>query len=132
MHAAVDRLYDEVPGRSVTGVVVTSAKKTFFAGGNLTLMMQATPDDARVGVRRDRGDQGRPAPAREAPAARSSPRSTAPPSAAASRSRWPANHRIVVDDPSAVVGLPEATLGLLPGGGGVTRDRPDARPPVRR
>ena len=30
-------------------------------------------------------------------------------------------HRIVVDDPSAVVGLPEATLGLLPGGGGVTR-----------
>jgi 3-hydroxyacyl-CoA dehydrogenase/enoyl-CoA hydratase/3-hydroxybutyryl-CoA epimerase len=31
------------------------------------------------------------------------------------------NHRIVVDDPLAVVGLPEATLGLLPGGGGVTR-----------
>ena len=31
------------------------------------------------------------------------------------------NHRIVVDDPTAVVGLPEATLGLLPGGGGVTR-----------
>ncbi len=44
MHEAVDRLYDEV--ESVTGVVVTSAKKTFFAGGNLTLMMQATPDDA--------------------------------------------------------------------------------------
>ena len=31
------------------------------------------------------------------------------------------HHRIVVDDPKAEVGLPEATLGLLPGGGGVTR-----------
>ena len=31
------------------------------------------------------------------------------------------NHRIVVDDPKVEVGLPEASLGLLPGGGGVTR-----------
>ena len=44
MHAAVDRLYDEVEG--VTGVVIASAKKTFFAGGNLTLMMRSTPEDA--------------------------------------------------------------------------------------
>ncbi len=42
--AAVDRLHDEVD--DVTGVVVTSAKKTFFAGGNLTLLSQATPADA--------------------------------------------------------------------------------------
>ena len=44
MAAAVDRLYDEVA--DVTGVVVASAKKTFFAGGNLKLMVQATKDDA--------------------------------------------------------------------------------------
>src|ERR1700754_4110754 len=44
MAAAVDRLYDEQD--SVTGVVVTSAKKTFFAGGNLHKMVQATKDDA--------------------------------------------------------------------------------------
>ena len=31
------------------------------------------------------------------------------------------NHRIVVDDSSVSLGLPESTLGLLPGGGGVTR-----------
>ena len=31
------------------------------------------------------------------------------------------HHRIVVDDPQAELGLPEVTLGLLPGGGGVTR-----------
>ena len=44
MHEAVDRLCDEVDG--IVGVVVTSAKKTFFAGGNLGLMTQATPADA--------------------------------------------------------------------------------------
>ena len=32
-----------------------------------------------------------------------------------------ANRRIAVDDRSVKIGLPEATLGLLPGGGGVTR-----------
>ena len=31
------------------------------------------------------------------------------------------HHRIVVDDPKAVVGFPEVQLGLLPGGGGVVR-----------
>src|SRR5687767_12027078 len=44
MAAAVQRLYDEVDG--VTGVVIASAKKTFFAGGNLKNMVQATQDDA--------------------------------------------------------------------------------------
>ena len=42
MQAAVARLYDEQ--EDVTGVVVTSAKKTFFAGGNLKLMTQATTE----------------------------------------------------------------------------------------
>ena len=31
------------------------------------------------------------------------------------------HHRIAVDDRAVEIGLPEATLGLLPGGGGVTR-----------
>src|SRR5687768_18204640 len=44
MAAAVDRL--EVEKEQVTGVLVTSAKKTFFAGGNLHKMMQARPEDA--------------------------------------------------------------------------------------
>ena len=46
MAAAVDRLYDEAD--SVTGVVVTSAKKTFFAGANLNEMVKAGPDDAQA------------------------------------------------------------------------------------
>ena len=48
MAAAVQRLYDELdaPEGGVTGVVIASAKKTFFAGANLQTMVQATPDDA--------------------------------------------------------------------------------------
>ena len=118
MHAAVDRLYDEVDG--VTGVVVASAKKTFFAGGNLTLMMQAKPDDAAsvfAGIEAMKHDLRRleklPRPV------------VAAINGAALGGGFEialaCNHRIVVDDPAAVVGLPEATLGLLPGVGGVTR-----------
>ena len=44
MKAAVDRLYAEQD--DVTGVVIASAKKTFFAGGNLKKMVQARPEDA--------------------------------------------------------------------------------------
>jgi 3-hydroxyacyl-CoA dehydrogenase/enoyl-CoA hydratase/3-hydroxybutyryl-CoA epimerase len=118
MHAAVDRLYDEVDG--VTGVVITSAKKTFFAGGNLQLMMQATPADAATlfaGIEAMKSDLRRlerlPRPV------------VAAVNGAALGGGYEialaCQHRIVVDDSSAVVGLPEATLGLLPGGGGVTR-----------
>ena len=68
MHAAVDRLYDELAAdeSSVTGVVVASAKKTFFAGGNLRLMIQATPGGRAAVLRRGREHQGRPASPREA------------------------------------------------------------------
>ena len=46
MGAAIDRLEADVAGGDVAGVVVTSAKKTFFAGGDLKSMVQAGPDDA--------------------------------------------------------------------------------------
>src|SRR5215217_576719 len=48
MAAAVQRLHDELAEdpASVAGVVVASAKKTFFAGGDLKSMVRATRDDA--------------------------------------------------------------------------------------
>src|SRR3954462_11703073 len=48
MAAAVQRLYDEAAEdeQSVTGVVIASAKKTFFAGGNLKNMVTTTKADA--------------------------------------------------------------------------------------
>jgi 3-hydroxyacyl-CoA dehydrogenase/enoyl-CoA hydratase/3-hydroxybutyryl-CoA epimerase len=122
MHAAVDRLYDELAAdeSSVTGVVVASAKKTFFAGGNLRLMIQATPADAprffaeAESIKADlRRLEKLPRPV------------VAAINGAALGGGYEitlaCNHRIVVDDPKAEVGLPEASLGLLPGGGGVTR-----------
>jgi len=118
MAAAVARLYDEQ--EQVTGVVVASAKKTFFAGGDLKLMSRATKDDApqifaivqdiKAGLRRLETFP-RPVVAAINGAALGGGLEIA----------LACNHRICVDDRSVKVGLPEATLGLLPGGGGVTR-----------
>ena len=102
------------------GVVVASAKKTFFAGGNLKLMMQAGAGRRRDGLR---GVEAIKADLRRL---EKFPRPVVAAINGAALGggleiALACHHRIVVDDPSAVVGLPEATLGLLPGGGGVTR-----------
>ena len=118
MSAAVDRLYAEKD--SVTGVVVTSAKKTFFAGGDLKGMLRATPEDARAifemgeGIKADlrRLEKlGKPVVAAINGAALGGGLEIA----------LACHRRITVDDPKIDLGLPEVTLGLLPGGGGVTR-----------
>ena len=118
MQAAVERLYDERD--DITGVVVTSAKKTFFAGGNLKLMSQATKDDApRIfaeveavkATLRKLETIGKPVVAAINGAALGGGLEIA----------LACHHRIAVDDRTVKIGLPEASLGLLPGGGGVTR-----------
>ena len=118
MHAAVDRLYAE--REEIAGVVVTSAKKTFFAGGNLKGMLAATPDDGEAvfamgqDIKSDlrRLEKlGKPVVAAINGAALGG----------GLEITLACHHRIVVDDPKVELGLPEVTLGLLPGGGGVTR-----------
>ena len=118
MAVAVDRLYAEKD--DLRGVVVTSAKKTFFAGGNLNAMVQAGPDDAgdvfamaqdvKAGLRRLESI-GKPVVAAVNGTALGGGLEIA----------LACHHRVVVDDPKVQLGLPEVTLGLLPGGGGVTR-----------
>jgi 3-hydroxyacyl-CoA dehydrogenase / enoyl-CoA hydratase / 3-hydroxybutyryl-CoA epimerase len=122
MAAAVDRLYDEqdsVEG-GVTGVVIASAKKTFFAGGNLHKMVQATKEDAADVFAMAEGVKAslrrlelfpRPVVAAINGAALGG----------GYEITLACNHRILVDDPKVEIGMPEASLGLLPGGGGVTR-----------
>ncbi len=100
--------------------MVTSAKKTFFAGGNLKGMLAAGPGDAeavftlgqdiKADLRRLE-KLGKPVVAAINGAALGG----------GLEITLACHHRIVVDDPKAELGLPEATLGLLPGGGGVTR-----------
>jgi 3-hydroxyacyl-CoA dehydrogenase/enoyl-CoA hydratase/3-hydroxybutyryl-CoA epimerase len=118
MHAAVDRLYAERD--DIAGVVITSAKKTFFAGGNLKSMLAATPDDAEAIFRMGEDIKadlrrlevfGKPVVAAINGAALGG----------GLEITLACHHRVVVDDPKVDLGLPEVTLGLLPGGGGVTR-----------
>lgn len=118
MKAAVDRLYAEV--EDVTGVVIASAKKTFFAGGNLDDMSKATKENAAEifamaeGLKADlRRLETYPRPVASAinGAALGGGLEIA----------LATNHRVAYDHPSVQIGLPEASLGLLPGGGGVTR-----------
>ncbi|GGL84756.1 3-hydroxyacyl-CoA dehydrogenase [Pseudooceanicola nanhaiensis] len=101
------------------GVIFASAKKTFFAGGDLNDILATTRADAETfayieankAVYRDL--ERLPVPV------------VAAINGAALGGGYElclaCNHRIVADDPKAVVGLPEVTLGLLPGAGGVVR-----------
>ena len=118
MDAVVDRL--EAERDTVTGVVLTSAKKTFFAGGDLDSLAQAGPEDVesvfaltqRVkGQLRRLETLGRPVVAAINGTALGGGLEIA----------LACHRRIAVDDPGLKGGLPEVTLGLLPGGGGITR-----------
>jgi 3-hydroxyacyl-CoA dehydrogenase/enoyl-CoA hydratase/3-hydroxybutyryl-CoA epimerase len=118
MHNAVERLVAEKD--SITGVVITSAKKTFFAGGDLKGMIKLGPENAGEAfdtvesVKRDLRaleTLGKPVVAAINGAALGGGLEIA----------LACHHRIAADVKGLVVGLPEVTLGLLPGGGGVTR-----------
>ncbi|MEM7523419.1 MAG: 3-hydroxyacyl-CoA dehydrogenase NAD-binding domain-containing protein, partial [Pseudomonadota bacterium] len=103
----------------LTGVIFASAKKTFFAGGDLNLLGAIEKADAETlhyveeNKRPYRDIEKLPVPV------------VAAINGAALGGGYElclaCNHRIVVDDPKAIVGLPEVTLGLLPGAGGVVR-----------
>jgi 3-hydroxyacyl-CoA dehydrogenase/enoyl-CoA hydratase/3-hydroxybutyryl-CoA epimerase len=118
MKATVERL--EAEKDQITGVVITSAKKTFFAGGDLGELIQARPEDAgqvfelSLGLKeplRKLETLGRPVVAAINGAALGGGLEIA----------LACHHRIAVDAKGSQIGLPEVTLGLLPGGGGVTR-----------
>ncbi|KLO29927.1 3-hydroxyacyl-CoA dehydrogenase NAD-binding domain-containing protein [Mycobacterium haemophilum] len=118
MGKAVDRLVAEKD--SIAGVVITSAKKTFFAGGDLTAMINAGPDDAGQSFDtvetvkkqlRTLETLGKPVVAAINGAALGGGLEIA----------LACHHRIAADVKGSQLGLPEVTLGLLPGGGGVTR-----------
>lgn len=105
---------------SIRGIIVTSAKKTFFAGGDLKDMIKLGPDDARqafdAGLAVKRALRtietlGKPVVAAINGAALGGGYEIA----------LACHHRVALDAPGSKIGLPEVTLGLLPAGGGVTR-----------
>ncbi len=118
MAACVARLQAEKD--SIAGVIITSAKKTFFAGGDLNELIKVGKPDAKafydrvLALKRQLRSLetlGKPV--------------VAAINGAALGGGWEiclaCHHRIAVDHPSLQIGLPEVTLGLLPGGGGVVR-----------
>ncbi|MFF1417653.1 3-hydroxyacyl-CoA dehydrogenase NAD-binding domain-containing protein [Streptomyces sp. NPDC058280] len=105
---------------SIRGIIITSAKKTFFAGGDLKDMIKVGPDDAQqvfdmgMGIKhalRRIETLGKPVVAAINGAALGGGYEIA----------LACHHRVALDAPGSKIGLPEVTLGLLPAGGGVTR-----------
>ncbi|NNM51134.1 MAG: 3-hydroxyacyl-CoA dehydrogenase, partial [Pseudomonadales bacterium] len=118
MAETVKRLQEEK--KNIRGVIITSAKKTFFAGGDLKMLIQAQPEHAAeiaAGVDEIKRQLrvietlGVPVVAAMNGTALGGGLEIA----------LACHHRIALDDTRAEYGLPEVTLGLLPGGGGVVR-----------
>ncbi|GAA3777302.1 3-hydroxyacyl-CoA dehydrogenase NAD-binding domain-containing protein [Streptomyces chiangmaiensis] len=105
---------------SIRGIIYTSAKKTFFAGGDLKDMMKVGPAEAQQAF--DTGTAiksslrrietlGKPVVAAI----------NGPALGGGYEIALASHHRVALDAPGSKIGLPEVTLGLLPAGGGVTR-----------
>jgi 3-hydroxyacyl-CoA dehydrogenase / enoyl-CoA hydratase / 3-hydroxybutyryl-CoA epimerase len=121
MENAVNQLVEDIStdSDSIKGVIVSSGKKTFFAGGDLKLMTQATPADSEEifeniqsikATLRKLETCGKPVVAAINGAALGGGLEIG----------LACHHRIAAEG-GYEIGLPEVTLGLLPGGGGVTR-----------
>ncbi|MGO2035891.1 MAG: 3-hydroxyacyl-CoA dehydrogenase NAD-binding domain-containing protein [Brevibacterium sp.] len=105
----------------ITGVILTSAKKTFFAGGDLNKLRAADPENSEAeaaqtnhvkSLLRRLETLGKPVVAAINGAALGGGLELA----------LASHHRVAADDVSSLrVGFPEVSLGLLPGGGGVAR-----------
>jgi 3-hydroxyacyl-CoA dehydrogenase / enoyl-CoA hydratase / 3-hydroxybutyryl-CoA epimerase len=116
--ASVQRLVAEKD--SISGVIITSAKDTFFAGGDLRMLSQVNDANAvefRDGVEKLKSDfrtletLGKPTVAALNGAALGGGFEIA----------LACHHRIALDKPKSQFGFPEVTLGLLPGAGGIVR-----------
>jgi len=118
LKATADRLEAERDG--IRGVVLVSAKRSWFAGGDLNLLRAADPakaaeetahiDAVKADMRRLELF-GRPVVAAMNGTALGGGLEVA----------LAAHHRIAADVRGAQFGVPEVSLGLLPGGGGITR-----------
>ncbi|WP_314408204.1 3-hydroxyacyl-CoA dehydrogenase NAD-binding domain-containing protein [Streptomyces kroppenstedtii] len=120
--AIADRLEAEVQAdpAAIRGIIFTSAKKTFFAGGDLRDLIRVTPETAQdlldggLAIKRDLRrieTLGKPVVAAMNGAALGGGFEIA----------LACHHRVALDAAGSRIGCPEVTLGLLPGGGGIVR-----------
>ena len=105
---------------SVTGIILTSAKSTFFAGGDLNELFKVGPQDAEHVFKmvEDLKADLRTLETLGVPL-------VAAINGTALGGGWEialsCHHRLLLNDARVRIGLPEVSLGLLPGGGGVVR-----------
>lgn len=105
---------------SIAGIIFRSAKKTFFAGGDLDELIKARPEDATefFNVVEKMKHELRYIETLGVPV-------VAALNGTALGGGWEialgCHYRIALNDPKTKFGLPEVTLGLLPGGGGIVR-----------
>ncbi|WUU20485.1 3-hydroxyacyl-CoA dehydrogenase NAD-binding domain-containing protein [Kribbella sp. NBC_00662] len=118
MGRTVERLVAEKA--LLKGVIVTSAKSTFFAGGNLQMLSRIQPSDAAqvFDTIEEVKRQLRALETLGVPVVAAINGSAL---GGGLEIALACHHRIVADDNRIELGVPEVTLGLLPGGGGVTR-----------
>ncbi len=118
LREVVDRL--EAERDQIRGVIFASAKRTFFAGGDLKALMAVRAEDAAAffreleamkGCLRRIEKLGRPVVAALNGSALGGGLEIA----------LSCHARLCIDDPSIEIGFPEVTLGLLPGAGGVVK-----------
>ncbi len=118
LSATVARIREDLDG--LQGIIITSAKKTFFAGGDLNELHRVTREDADTfeamvnalkAHMRFLETTGKPLVAAINGTALGGGLEIA----------LACHHRIALNDDSLRFGLPEVTLGLLPGGGGTQR-----------
>lgn len=118
MDGTMDRLEREKD--DIAGVIITSAKKTFFAGGDLKKILSFQKGDEEqasnfVEINKTylrRLEQfGKPVVAAINGAALGG----------GCEICLACHHRIAINDPKTQIGMPEVSLGLLPGAGGIVR-----------
>ena len=121
LHAAIAAIQRDLKAHpELLGVIITSAKSTFFAGADLKALLALGPQDAAAFFRE-----------LEAMKAdlRALERLGKPVVAAINGSALggglevalACHHRIAVDRPGLEIGFPEASLGILPGAGGIVK-----------
>lgn len=122
MNDAFTAMLDEILARleadkdAITGVILTSGKSTFVAGGDVAKILELRAQGAEAGYAFVQGlkarlrkleNLGRPV--------------VAALNGSALELALACHHRIAIDDGKSQFGFPEVGLGILPGGGGIVR-----------
>jgi 3-hydroxyacyl-CoA dehydrogenase/enoyl-CoA hydratase/3-hydroxybutyryl-CoA epimerase len=119
MTETIERL--EAERDAIAGVILTSAKSSFFAGGDIKNMLKAVPGvdepalfaqtESIKSLLRRLEKLGKPVVAAINGAALGGGYEIC----------LACHYRVALNAPAVVIGLPEVSLGLLPGGGGIVR-----------